>query len=96
MLSAKEWISQIVYRLNQGQAISKSTLHKLLRRGNLCVLNYIKNFRFGDWELPGEGEKETPIQKYQRLQCEIKDLYEEVNDLKVSKHSLKSLGFPLE
>lgn len=41
------------------------------------------NFRFGDWELPGEGEKETLIQKYQRLQCEIKELYEEVNDLKV-------------
>ncbi|XP_061928807.1 dynactin subunit 2 isoform X2 [Apis cerana] len=40
------------------------------------------NFRFGDWELPGEGEKETLIQKYQRLQCEIKELYEEVNDLK--------------
>lgn len=39
-------------------------------------------YKFGDWELPGEGEKETPIQKYQRLQCEIKDLYEEVNDLK--------------
>lgn len=39
-------------------------------------------YKFGDWELPGEGEKETPIQKYQRLQCEIKELYEEVNDLK--------------
>ncbi|XP_034948789.1 dynactin subunit 2 [Chelonus insularis] len=37
---------------------------------------------FGVWELPGEGEKETPIQKYQRLQCEIKELYDEVNDLK--------------
>ncbi|XP_015431547.1 PREDICTED: probable dynactin subunit 2 [Dufourea novaeangliae] len=39
-------------------------------------------YKFGDWELPGEGEHETPIQKYQRLQCEIKELYEEVNDLK--------------
>ncbi|XP_034182235.2 dynactin subunit 2 [Osmia lignaria lignaria] len=39
-------------------------------------------YKIGDWELPGEGEKETPIQKYQRLQCEIKELYEEVNDLK--------------
>ncbi|OAD55632.1 Dynactin subunit 2 [Eufriesea mexicana] len=39
-------------------------------------------YKFGDWELPGEGEKETPIQKYHRLQCEIKELYEEVNDLK--------------
>ncbi|KOC63803.1 putative dynactin subunit 2 [Habropoda laboriosa] len=39
-------------------------------------------YKFGDWELPAEGEKETPIQKYQRLQCEIKELYEEVNELK--------------
>ncbi|XP_057321504.1 dynactin subunit 2 [Microplitis mediator] len=40
------------------------------------------NAVFGVWELPGEGEQETPIQKYQRLQCEIKDLYDEVNQLK--------------
>ncbi|XP_012233285.1 dynactin subunit 2 [Linepithema humile] len=39
-------------------------------------------YKFGDWELVGEGEKETPLQKYQRLQCEIKELYEEVNELK--------------
>lgn len=38
-------------------------------------------YKIGDWELLEEGEKETPIQKYQRLQCEIKELYEEVNDL---------------
>ncbi|TGZ55722.1 dynactin subunit 2 [Temnothorax longispinosus] len=36
----------------------------------------------GDWELVGEGEKETPLQKFQRLQCEVKELYEEVNELK--------------
>ncbi|XP_026672916.1 dynactin subunit 2 [Ceratina calcarata] len=39
-------------------------------------------YKFGNWELLGEGENETPIQKYQRLQCEVKDLYEEVNTLK--------------
>lgn len=39
-------------------------------------------YKFGDWELVSEGEKETPLQKYQRLQCEIKELYEEVNELK--------------
>lgn len=37
---------------------------------------------FGVWELPGEGEQETPIQKFQRLQCEIKELYDEVADIK--------------
>ncbi|KYN08367.1 PREDICTED: dynactin subunit 2 isoform X2 [Cyphomyrmex costatus] len=39
-------------------------------------------YKFGDWELAGEGEKETPLQKFQRLQCEIKELYEELNELK--------------
>lgn len=39
--------------------------------------------RFGVWELPGEGEQETPIQKFQRLQCEIKELYDEVAEIKV-------------
>ncbi|XP_046597767.1 dynactin subunit 2 isoform X1 [Neodiprion lecontei] len=38
----------------------------------------------GVWELPGEGGTETPIQKYQRLQCEIKELYDEVNQIKES------------
>ncbi|XP_003704015.1 dynactin subunit 2 [Megachile rotundata] len=44
-------------------------------------------YKIRDWELPGEGEKETPIQKYQRLQCEIKELYEEVNDLKENENA---------
>lgn len=39
-------------------------------------------YKFGDWELVSEGEKETPLQKYQRLQCEVKELYEEINELK--------------
>jgi hypothetical protein len=41
------------------------------------------NFRSGDWELVESGEKETPLQKYQRLQCEMKELLEEVTQLKV-------------
>ncbi|GLH05964.1 Dynactin subunit 2 [Gryllus bimaculatus] len=43
------------------------------RRSGYEVLN---------WEIVGEGEKETPLQKYQRLQIEIKELAEEVNQLK--------------
>lgn len=38
--------------------------------------------RTGDWELVAEGQKETPLQKYQRLQCEMKELLEEVSELK--------------
>lgn len=41
--------------------------------------------RSGDWELVGEGEKETPLQKYQRLQCEMKELLEEVVKIQAEK-----------
>lgn len=40
----------------------------------------------GDWELVGSGEKETPVQKYHRLQCEMKELLEEINETKKSKN----------
>lgn len=36
-----------------------------------------------EYELVGQGEKETPLQKFQRLQCEITELAEEINQLKV-------------
>ena len=50
----------------------------------LVIINILACFcfRFGDWELPGEGEKETPIQKHERLQCELKELFDEINQLK--------------
>lgn len=38
--------------------------------------------RSGDWELAGQGEKETVLQKYQRLQCEMRELFDEVKGLK--------------
>ncbi|XP_072387474.1 dynactin subunit 2 [Diabrotica undecimpunctata] len=38
--------------------------------------------RSGDWELVGSGEDETLIQKYNRLQCELKEVLEEVNNIK--------------
>ncbi|XP_050310118.1 dynactin subunit 2 [Anthonomus grandis grandis] len=41
--------------------------------------------RSGEWELAGLGEKETAIQKYRRLQCEMNELLEEVNDLNKGK-----------
>lgn len=47
------------------------------------LLIFILYFRSGIWELAGEGEKETLLQKYQRLQCEMKEFMEEVAALKV-------------
>lgn len=41
--------------------------------------------RSGEWELMGEGDNETPLQKYQRLQCEMKELLEEVTKIQSEK-----------
>jgi dynactin 2 len=48
----------------------------------------------GVFEITGEGEKETPIQKCQRLQCEMSELMDEItslqNDNTVSKEERES------
>lgn len=36
----------------------------------------------GEWTLAGKGEKETPLQKYQRVKCEMKELIEEISKIK--------------
>lgn len=45
----------------------------------------------GNWELAAEGEKETPIEKCRRLQCEMNELMDEIsqlqNDATVSKEN---------
>lgn len=41
-------------------------------------------FRYGEWELTEQGTPETSLQKLRRLQCEIKDLYDEINEAKVN------------
>lgn len=55
---------------------------------------FLFNFRSGVWEITGEGEKETPIQKCQRLQCEMSELMDEItslqNDNSVSKEERES------
>ncbi|XP_076161871.1 dynactin subunit 2 [Ptiloglossa arizonensis] len=60
----------------------KHVLNKGIDFSDCISLKPRTGYKFGDWELAGEGKKETPIQKYQRLQCEIKDLYEEINEIK--------------
>lgn len=38
-----------------------------------------------DYELVGCGEKETPVQKCRRLQCEMNELLDEISALQVDK-----------
>lgn len=37
-----------------------------------------------EWEIAGQGEEETVMQKYQRLKCEMNHLMEEVQAIKVN------------
>ncbi|XP_047113157.1 dynactin subunit 2-like [Schistocerca piceifrons] len=52
------------------------TVRKTLRTGY--------NSRLNELELAGMGEKETPFQKYERLQCEMKELLEEISQIQES------------
>lgn len=50
--------------------------------------------RSDEWELAGDGEKETPIQRCRRLQCEMEELMQDISaiqmDSKVSKEEKES------
>ena len=46
----------------------------------------------GDLELAGSDEAETPIQKYQRLNCEVRELHEELLAAKDNEESKKEGG----
>ncbi|KAJ6645486.1 Dynactin subunit 2 [Pseudolycoriella hygida] len=48
-----------------------------------CVIYF--TYRSGDYELAGEGEKETPIQKCRRLQCEMDELMQDIVALQTDK-----------
>lgn len=58
----------------------------------MLLIHYI--FSSGNWEIVGEGEKENPVQKCQRLQCEMNELMDEIvqlqNDKSVSKDDRES------
>lgn len=45
---------------------------------------YICHSRSSELELAGEGEKETVVQKYRRLKCEVKELLDEIEEAKSS------------
>lgn len=41
--------------------------------------------RSSEWELAGEGERETPIQRCRRLQCEMEELLQDIAAIQVDK-----------
>lgn len=40
--------------------------------------------RGGCWELAGQGERETPMERYRRIKCEIDELMNEIVDLNIN------------
>ncbi|KAL3268898.1 hypothetical protein HHI36_007985 [Cryptolaemus montrouzieri] len=40
----------------------------------------------GSWELAGLGQKETPLQRFNRLQCEFNELLEDVTKIQANKN----------
>jgi len=83
-ISASEAFNRFKGKTLDGKGIDFSDrLSKRLRTGY--------DARSGDWELVESGEKETPLQKYQRLQCEMKELLEEITQLKEMAKDEKDL-----
>ena len=60
----------------------------------ICNLNVITSFRkilfflsrSGPYELQAEGEKETIIQKFNRIKCEMAELEQEIAQTKVPSY----------
>ena len=48
----------------------------------MSTLNFSYICWSGDFELAGAGNDETPLQKYQRLNCEVRELVEELEAAK--------------
>ena len=53
----------------------------IILKGFLCFLN----FRYGDFELAGDRADENVVQKYHRLKCELQELSDEIEKIKVSQ-----------
>lgn len=72
------------YNKFKGKFLNASTVDFSSRIGRTIRTGY--DATSGDWELVGPGAKETPIQKYHRLQCEMKELLEEINGTQKNKN----------
>ncbi|XP_026464423.1 dynactin subunit 2-like [Ctenocephalides felis] len=72
-ISAKDAFSKFRGKYLTGNVDFSDRLSKRIRTGY--------DARSGEWELAAEGEKETPFQKFHRLQCETRELFEELTVL---------------
>lgn len=71
---------EIIERLHISSEDSHNRFKKKYLTGHI---DYSEQYdvRAGMWELAGEGEKETPIEKYRRIKCEMDQLMQEITDM---------------
>ncbi|XP_018565584.1 dynactin subunit 2 [Anoplophora glabripennis] len=72
------------YNKFKGKFLNASNVDFSSRVGKKIRIGY--DATSGDWELVGPGDKETSVQKYHRLQCEMKELLEEISEAQKNKN----------
>lgn len=89
--------TEIIERLHISSDDSYNKFKKKYLTGNVDYSDKSGNrydVRAGCWELAADGEKESPIEKYRRIKCEMDELMQEITNLNtnaaVSKENKKS------
>lgn len=84
-ISAKDAFSKFRGKYLTGNVDFSDRLSKKIRTGY--------DARSGEWELAGEGEKETPFQKFHRLKCETRELLEELTILQQNETDINKVSY---
>lgn len=87
-ISAKDAFSKFRGKYLTGNVDFSDRLSKRIRTGY--------DARSGEWELAAEGEKETPFQKFHRLQCETRELFEELTVLQQNEKDVNKVNIKLD
>lgn len=85
--SYEDTVDESIERLHLSSDDSNNKFKGKYLTGNI---DYSSNdVRGGCWELAAQGEKETPIEKYRRIKCEMDELMNEIADLSTMSASSK-------
>uniref|UniRef100_A0A6B2EAU8 Putative dynactin n=1 Tax=Phlebotomus kandelakii TaxID=1109342 RepID=A0A6B2EAU8_9DIPT len=80
-LSTKESFNKFKGKYLKGDVDFSDRISKRTRTGYSA--------RSGLWEINGEGERETPLQRYRRLQCEMHELLDEMSAIQANAETTK-------
>ncbi|XP_059609380.1 dynactin subunit 2 [Phlebotomus argentipes] len=80
-LSTKDCFNKFKGKYLKGDVDFSDRISKRTRTGYAA--------RSGLWEINGEGGRETPLQKYRRLQCEMHELLDEMSAIQANAQTTK-------